>query len=391
MSAPSPRLAEEGQDGTGSGSAASSSIALRFEMGGGDGDSSSTCSLNRPSTVTPCSQCSSANSLLFRHQRNGSARKRPQAVAHRSRTATGDSASGASLSLPKLVALVAPVFPPASIMLSSEALNAAEQSSSRRESAGSAPAKRCKGRPDVAQSRVDNKQPKEQSNNHNNSAGLLCPPNHQLYGVIPDATSSSDAAVMQRDPARWNLAATKQRSSSESAFGNIPSHHQKQQQCSCCVACASNDEAGAHRCMHAHTIQRLPDSAFASAASVAVRAVSLGMGGGGVPRCPLAARVGGGTAANGTLRRPDSLGALSTPGGGKHPTVAFLNANNPQREQAILQRILGPTGLGWLKQRARIEAGGLRTHSKIAFELNALAILRWIFIGIHIYLSLFKS
>uniref|UniRef100_A0A183BTN0 CaMBD domain-containing protein n=1 Tax=Globodera pallida TaxID=36090 RepID=A0A183BTN0_GLOPA len=404
ISAPSPQLSQECNEGGGDSIVSSSKVLARFEVGA---DDSSASSLNNHASssanATPCSQCSSANSLLhFQHCCVGSIKhKQHQQAAQRSCTATDDSggkAESGSGSLPKLVALVPSAFPPSSVMLSSnsnEQLTTTNSSggggtSQQASTAGVGTKKRRKSRANTSTQQQQHQQTPvgKQCQDKTQPANLLLfPPDQQRYmsGNSAIATGSSTeggaAAVLRRDPARWNLAATKQRSSSETTFINMVSSTHvaddassvvAQHQCSCCNMCKSTSAGGSHRCVHVPYVHVEPvPSGFTS-----VRAVSLGMASagappssgdrtvsGGKPHCPLA------RACNGTLRRPDSLSALGRPGHKHCAAIAMLNSNsvfmqnNAQREQAILQRILGPTGLGWLKQQPRLESDPLLKKS----------------------------
>ncbi|KAL3124217.1 hypothetical protein niasHT_004806 [Heterodera trifolii] len=435
ISAPSPRLAQEGHESGGNGTA-SSRIFARFAMGTG-GDSSNSSLNNHASSsanATPCSQCSSENSLLhFQHSRVGSIKQKTQhyqqsqhhqqAAGQRSRAGTdeggGKAENGSGSSLPKLVALVPPAFPPSSVMLMSS--NSNEQLGSggagiasqhhhhhqqQHSSSSSAPSgwtKRRKSRANASAALPPQQQQQQQvatvgKQCQDKTAAavnqLLCPPAEKQRRTAANGHTAEGggsgspadvacAAVVMRDPSRWNLASTKQRSSSESAF-NMPSSSATPdlplpQHCSCCSMCKSMSTDGAHQCVHLPYVHVEAVPLGISS----LRAVSLGMAsagtppsfagdrsiigscaGTGMPHCPLA------RACNGTLRRPDSLSALGRPGHKQCATIAMLNSNggmfmpnNPQREQAILQRILGPAGLGWLKQQRRLESDPLLKKS----------------------------
>jgi len=299
------------------------SCSLRFELGGGDSSASSLNGGHQPGIGGPCSQCSSGNSL----HRTGSIRHRP---TPRGRLNTTDGyteqftksgcESNASGSLPKLVSLVPPSFPPASSMLSSSDTfghNPGEKD--RKEGNG--------------------KRPKELERSSRVDSIPKMPPRlfHQMAQQIESGTvtplgsgqklcpSSAVAAVLRRDPARLKLAATKQRSSSEQAFNAIPK------------LIAAN-YCNCKNCQQQKAIEE--GQPFEQRASFA--------GPGTDCSCCRSNEY----QSNGVqpMRRPDSMSAISGQNGHQRCSTIALLMNN-EREQAILQRILGPAGLGWLRHK----------------------------------------
>ena len=323
---------------------------LRFELGGGD---SSASSLNgggggvHTQNDQCCSQCSSANSL----HRAGSIR---QKCVPRGRLNTVDRCSGADStnvvsgnggsggSLPRLVTLVPSTFPPASAMLSSE-ISPQQSPSQLQHSQLTQLLQRTYDQRNRTQSGGGKRRRNEEEKLLNHHPPLLPQrPISDSFGSIgsnkiaptsPPPFSSSPQSTLfppnlvnnnkKGDPTRFNFASTKQRSSSEMAFSNIPklmllpgsSDSQQLQGCQCCACRRLSNDLQQQR---------------ASFGQESVPLLSTGLlKNKNLPQI---------TSNCSTLRRPESLSAL----GNSHSA-------HQEREQAILQKILGPTGLGWLK------------------------------------------
>ena len=126
-----------------------------------------------------------------------------------------------------------------------------------------------------------------------------------------------------RDPARWRLSATKQRSQSESAFGTIrlvlPTSGGSTRDGGGTLPNGGVDAYGSSALYHCHHHHR-PHH---------VGGCCSGGGGGGGE----ASGVGGYSSLSGISRR------------------ASMTILNPHKEQALLRRILGPSALDWLKGR----------------------------------------
>jgi hypothetical protein len=300
------------------------SCSLRFELGGGDSSASSLNGGHQSGVGGPCSQCSSANSL----HRTGSIRHRP---IPRGRLNTTDGYTEqfaktgceptASGSLPKLVSLVPPSFPPASSMLSSSDTfghNPGEKD--RKEGNGKRPkelerSSRVDGTPKLSPRLFHQMAQQVESDNVTplGSAQKLCP--------------SSAVTLLRRDPARLKLAATKQRSSSESAFSAIPK------------------VIAANYCTCKNCQQQRP---IEEGQPLEQRASFAGPGA-DCTCCRSNEFRSSGVGGIQPMRRPDSMSAISSQNG-HQPCSAIALLMNNEREQAILQRILGPAGLGWLKR-----------------------------------------
>uniref|UniRef100_A0A915MZN8 Calmodulin-binding domain-containing protein n=1 Tax=Meloidogyne javanica TaxID=6303 RepID=A0A915MZN8_MELJA len=332
---------------------------LRFELGGGD---SSASSLNgggggvHTQNDQCCSQCSSANSL----HRAGSIR---QKCVPRGRLNTVDRCSGADStnvvsgnggsggSLPRLVTLVPSTFPPASAMLSSE-ISPQQSPSQLQHSQLTQLLQRTYDQRNRTQSGGGKKRRNEEEKLLNHHPPLLPQrPISDSFGSIgsnkiaptsPPPFSSSPQSTLfppnvvnnnkKGDPTRFNFASTKQRSSSEMAFSNIPklmllpgsSDSQQLQGCQCCACRRLSNDLQQQR---------------ASFGQESVPLLSTGLlKNKNLPQI---------TSNCSTLRRPESLSALGN-SHSEHRRCSSLA--HQEREQAILQKILGPTGLGWLKR-----------------------------------------
>ncbi|CAK5046792.1 unnamed protein product [Meloidogyne enterolobii] len=332
---------------------------LRFELGGGD---SSASSLNgggggvHTQNDQCCSQCSSANSL----HRAGSIR---QKCVPRGRLNTVDRCSGADStnvvsgnggsggSLPRLVTFIPSAFPPASAMLSSE-ISPQQSPSQLQHSQLTQLLQRTYDQRNRTQSGGGKRRRNEEEKLLNHHPPLLPQrPISDSFGSIgsnkiaptsPPPFSSSPQSTLfppnivnnnkKGDPTRFNFASTKQRSSSEMAFSNIPklmllpgsSDSQQLQGCQCCACRRLSNDLQQQR---------------ASFGQESVPLLSTGLlKNKNLPQI---------TSNCSTLRRPESMSALGN-SHSEHRRCSSLA--HQEREQAILQKILGPTGLGWLKR-----------------------------------------
>lgn len=374
--------------------------SLRFELGGVD---SSASSLNQPAGGSGsgghhcCSQCSSANSL----HRAGSIRQRPRPRPRVNTadyggggggtiTAAGSEGGGSagSGSLPRLISLVPSAFPPASVMLSSDTLISHGSSMNHN------------NKPSASTAHSHQQQTKS-TNHHRDSKGDIAGgggkrPKKEIAaaakiegrrdtgGTIgstgtgsgttqqtgtattlsPPPSNVANAAVLRRDPARWNLAATKQRSSSESAFSTIAK-----------TSPTSGGGGGGAlglvgsgcTCPSCQAADQQPQRAKSSTASSKLAERQQQPGGYGLDGYSSSPTAGSASCphhmldhsrrhhcssmATMQIRRPDSMSALASPLEQRRCSTIALILNNANREQAILQKILGPAGLGWLKRK----------------------------------------
>uniref|UniRef100_A0A1I8BKF5 CaMBD domain-containing protein n=2 Tax=Meloidogyne hapla TaxID=6305 RepID=A0A1I8BKF5_MELHA len=286
---------------------------LRFELGGGD---SSASSLNGVGGVHAkgdqcCSQCSSANSL----HRAGSIKQR---CVPRGRLNTVDRCSGAdnavpgtggSGSLPRLVTFIPSAFPPASAMLSSE-LSPQQSPSQLQHSQLTQLLQRTSDQRNRTQSGGGKRRRTEEEKLFSHPPLLSQRPISDSFGSIgsnkiaptsPPFSSSPQSTLFppnakKGDPTRFNFASTKQRSSSEMAFSNIPK------------------------------IMLLPGRLLKNKnlSQISSNCCS-------------------------TMRRPESMSALGN-SHSEHRRCSSIALVHQEREQAILQRILGPTGDPLLKK-----------------------------------------